>query len=35
MKSNGCFIDIPKPTNINKEYGDACVIGKLTNNNET
>jgi hypothetical protein len=33
MVSNGCFISIPKPSNIDKEFGDECVIVKLTNNN--
>ena len=34
MISNGSFINIPKPYNINKKYGDECVIVKLTNDNE-
>ena len=35
MISNGCFISIPKPGNLNKEYGDECVIIKITNDNES
>ena len=34
MLSNGSFINIPKPYNINEEYGDECVIVKLTTDNE-
>ena len=34
MISNGSFINISKPYDINKEYGDECVIVKLTNDNE-
>ena len=34
MLSNGCFIHIPKPSNAEKEYGDECVIAKLTNDNK-
>ena len=34
MLCNGCFINIPKPNNINKEYGDECVIVKITNENQ-
>ena len=34
MISNGCFISIPKPDNLNKEYGEECVIVKITNDNE-
>ena len=26
MISDGWFINIPKPSNINEEYGDECVI---------
>jgi hypothetical protein len=33
MISNGCFINIPKPSNLNKEYSDECVIVKITNDN--
>jgi hypothetical protein len=33
MISNGCFINIPKPSNLNLEYGDECVIVKITNDN--
>ena len=35
MISNGCFIGVPKPDNINKEYGDEFVIAELTNDNES
>ena len=34
MISNGSFINIPKPDNINKEYGDECVIVKITNDDK-
>ena len=34
MISNGSFINIPKPDNLNKEYGEERVIVKLTNENE-
>ena len=34
MISNGCFISIPKPNNLNKEYSEECVIVKITNENE-
>ena len=34
MISNGCFINIPRPYNVDKAYGDECVIVKLTNDNE-
>ena len=34
MISNGCFINIPKPSNVDKEYGDDCVNVKLTNDNK-
>jgi hypothetical protein len=34
MISNGCFINIPKPVNVDEEYGDECVIIKITNDNE-
>ena len=33
MISNGSFINVPKPKNLNKEYGDECVIVKITNEN--
>ena len=33
MISNGCFIRIPKPNNLNKEYGEGVIV-KLTNDNE-
>lgn len=35
MISNGCCIDIPRPSNIIIDYGDECVIVKLTNNHAT
>ena len=35
MISNGCFIGVPKPDNINKEYGDEFVIAEITNDNES
>ena len=34
MISNGCFISIPKPFNVDTEYGDECVVVKITNENE-
>ena len=34
MISNGCFISVPKPNNLNKEYGEECVIVQITNENE-
>jgi hypothetical protein len=34
MVANGCFINIPKPANIDKEFGDECVIVKITNDNK-
>ena len=34
MISNGSFISIPRPNNLNKEYGEECVIVKITNENE-
>ena len=34
MISNGCFINVPKPSDAAKEDGDECVSGKLTNDNE-
>jgi hypothetical protein len=34
MMSNGCFINISKPSNVDIEYGDECVIVKITNENE-
>ena len=33
MISNGCFISIPQPNNLNKEYGEECAIVKLTTDN--
>ena len=33
MISNKCFVSIPKPSNLNKEYGEECAIIKLTNDN--
>jgi hypothetical protein len=33
MISNGCVINIPKPSNLNIEYGEECVIVKITNDN--
>jgi hypothetical protein len=33
--SNGCPINIQKPNNINKYYGDECVTLKRKNNNKT
>ena len=35
MVANGCFINIPKPANIDKEFGDECVIVKITHDNKT
>ena len=34
MISNCCFICIPKPSNVDKEYGGECVVDKLTNDNK-
>ena len=34
MVSNGCFISIPKPVNVDTDYGDECVVVKITNENE-
>jgi hypothetical protein len=34
MISNGCVISISMPSNIYTEYGDECVIVKITNDNE-
>ena len=34
MISNGCFISVQKPFNVDTDYGDECVIVKLTNENE-
>ena len=31
MLSNGAFISVGKPINIAEEYGDECVIVKITN----
>ena len=30
MIPNVCCISIPKPSNDDKEYGDKCVVFKLT-----
>jgi hypothetical protein len=35
MISNGCFSNIPKPSNITKGYGDECVVVKITNDNKS
>ena len=32
--SNGSFISIPKPDNLNTEHGEECVIVKLTTGHE-
>ena len=34
MLSHGCFISIPKPFNVDTDYGDECVVVKLTNETE-
>ena len=34
MVSNGCFISIPKPVNVDTDYGDECVVVKITNQSE-
>ena len=34
MISNGCFVSIPKPNNVDTDYGDECVVIKITNDNE-
>ena len=34
MISNGCVISIPKPFNVDTDYGDECVVVKITNDNE-
>ena len=31
MLSNGCFISAGRPKNIEEEYGEECVIVKITN----
>ena len=31
MLSNGAFISVGMPKNLNEEYGDDCVIVKITN----
>ena len=31
MISNGSFITVPKPDNLNTEYGEECVTVELTN----
>ena len=33
MISNGCVISIPKPFNVDTDYVDERVVGKLTNDN--
>ena len=33
MISNGCFVSIPQPNNVNTDYGDECVVIKITNDN--
>ena len=35
MISNGCFISIPKPSNVDKDYRDECVRVKLTTDNQS
>ena len=35
MISNGCVVNISKPSNIDADYGDECVIDKITHANET
>ena len=35
MLPNGCFISIPRPKNLDTEYGEECVIVKITNDNKT
>ena len=34
MISNGCVVNIAKPFNVDTEYGDDCVLVKITNDNE-
>ena len=34
MRSNGCCVIAPKPSNVDEEYGSDCISGKLTNDNE-
>ena len=34
MTSNGSFISIPEPSNVDTDFGDECIIIKLTNENE-
>ena len=33
MIPNGCFISMPKPFDVDIEYGDECVVVKLINEN--
>ena len=35
MISNGCFIGIPKPSNVDKDNRDECVSVKLTIDNQS
>ena len=34
MVSNGCFIIIHKPSNVDQAHGDECVVVKLSNDNK-
>ena len=34
MVPNGCFIIVATPSNVDKDYGDECVIVNLTNDNK-
>ena len=34
MTSYGCFINIPKPFNVDTEYGDECIVIRITHENE-
>ena len=33
MMSNGCFISIPKPFNVDTDYGGECVVVDISNDN--
>ena len=34
MRSNGSFINVPKPYNVHKDYGDEHVIVNITTDND-
>ena len=35
MIPNGCVISMPKPFNVDTEYGDECVVVKRANGDES